>query len=179
GSALDPSVVSQLVGRHRRDDPVSQLTPREREALELMAEGLSNSAIAERLVVTERAVEKHVTSIFGKLRLGADSDTHRRVLAVLARLAAHAAAAGRPFARERVPEGPGAAAQPRPPPRGGGLPRSPAGEATGEGRTPLCRFRADSAQVRIAPPSDACCLDSRAAASGPDSKQVTSRRRKS
>ena len=88
GSALDPSVVSQLVGRHRRDDPVSQLTPREREVLELMAEGLSNIAIAERLVVTERAVEKHVTSIFGKLRLGADSDTHRRVLAVLAFLRA-------------------------------------------------------------------------------------------
>jgi DNA-binding NarL/FixJ family response regulator len=88
GSALDPSVVSQLVGRHRRDDPISQLTPREREVLELMAEGLSNSAIAERLVVTERAVEKHVTSIFGKLRLGADSDTHRRVLAVLAFLRA-------------------------------------------------------------------------------------------
>jgi DNA-binding NarL/FixJ family response regulator/class 3 adenylate cyclase len=88
GSALDPSVVSQLVGRHRRDDPISLLTPREREVLELMAEGLSNSAIAERLVVTERAVEKHVTSIFGKLQLGADSDTHRRVLAVLAFLRA-------------------------------------------------------------------------------------------
>jgi DNA-binding NarL/FixJ family response regulator len=88
GSALDPSVVSQLVGRHRRDDPVSRLTPREREVLELMAEGLSNNAIAERLVVTERAVEKHVTSIFGKLQLGADSDTHRRVLAVLAFLRA-------------------------------------------------------------------------------------------
>jgi DNA-binding NarL/FixJ family response regulator/class 3 adenylate cyclase len=88
GSALDPSVVSQLVGRRRQDDPISQLTPREREVLELMAEGLSNSAIAERLVVTERAVEKHVTSIFGKLRLGADSDTHRRVLAVLAFLRA-------------------------------------------------------------------------------------------
>jgi DNA-binding NarL/FixJ family response regulator len=88
GSALDPSVVSQLVGRRRQDDPISQLTPREREVLELMAEGLSNSAIAERLVVTERAVEKHVTSIFGKLRLGADSETHRRVLAVLAFLRA-------------------------------------------------------------------------------------------
>ncbi len=88
GSALDPSVVSQLVGRHRRDDPVSRLTPRERQVLELMAEGLSNNAIAERLVVTERAVEKHVTSIFGKLQLGADSDTHRRVLAVLAFLRA-------------------------------------------------------------------------------------------
>ena len=88
GSALDPSVVSQLVGRRRRDDPVSELTPREREVLELMAEGLSNNAIAERLVVTERAVEKHVTSIFAKLRLNADSDTHRRVLAVRAFLRA-------------------------------------------------------------------------------------------
>jgi DNA-binding NarL/FixJ family response regulator/class 3 adenylate cyclase len=88
GSALDPSVVSQLVGRRRRDDPVSQLTPREREVMELMAEGLSNGAIAERLVVTERAVEKHVTSIFGKLHLGPDADTHRRVLAVLAFLRA-------------------------------------------------------------------------------------------
>jgi DNA-binding NarL/FixJ family response regulator/class 3 adenylate cyclase len=88
GSALDPSVVSQLVGRRRQDDPIAQLTPREREVLELMAEGLSNSAIADRLVVTERAVEKHVTSIFGKLRLGADSEAHRRVLAVLAFLRA-------------------------------------------------------------------------------------------
>jgi len=88
GSALDPSVVSQLVGRRRRDDPIEQLTPREREVMELMAEGLSNNAIAERLVVTERAVEKHVTSIFGKLRLGADSEHHRRVLAVLAFLRA-------------------------------------------------------------------------------------------
>ena len=88
GSALDPAVVSQLVGRRRRDDPLGELTPREREVLELMAEGLSNNAIAERLVVTERAVEKHVTSIFGKLRLGADSEHHRRVLAVLAFLRA-------------------------------------------------------------------------------------------
>ena len=88
GSALDPSVVSQLVGRRRADDPVASLTPREREVLELMAEGLSNAAIAERMVVTERAVEKHVTSIFGKLRLGADSEHHRRVLAVLAFLRA-------------------------------------------------------------------------------------------
>ncbi len=84
GSALDPTVVSQLVGRHRRGDPIDELTPREREVLSLMAEGLSNIAIAERLVVTDRAVEKHVTSIFGKLRLGADSEHHRRVLAVLA-----------------------------------------------------------------------------------------------
>src|SRR6185436_18052223 len=87
-AVLDPSVVSQLVGRRRADDPVASLTPREREVLELMAEGLSNAAIAERMVVTERAVEKHVTSIFGKLRLGPDSEHHRRVLAVLAFLRA-------------------------------------------------------------------------------------------
>ena len=84
GSALDPSVVSQLVGRRRGDDPVSDLTPREREVLELMAEGRSNGGIAERLVITERAVEKHVTSIFGKLRLASAPEDHRRVLAVLA-----------------------------------------------------------------------------------------------
>jgi DNA-binding NarL/FixJ family response regulator len=84
GSALDPAVVSHLVGRRRRDDPLADLTPREREVLELMAEGLSNAAIAARIVVTERAVEKHVTSIFQKLRLPAAPETHRRVLAVLA-----------------------------------------------------------------------------------------------
>lgn len=84
GSALDASVVSQLVGRRRRDDPLVELTPREREVLELMAEGLSNAAIAERIVVTERAVEKHVTNILGKLNLPAAPQTHRRVLAVLA-----------------------------------------------------------------------------------------------
>jgi DNA-binding NarL/FixJ family response regulator/class 3 adenylate cyclase len=83
GSALDPSLISQLVGRRRTNDPLGELTPREREVLELMAEGLSNQAVAERLVVTERAVEKHVTSIFGKLRLPASADSHRRVLAVL------------------------------------------------------------------------------------------------
>jgi DNA-binding NarL/FixJ family response regulator len=83
GSALDPSVVSQLVGRRRQDDPVSHLTPREREVMELMAEGLSNSAIAAQLVVTERAVEKHVTNIFGKLGFASEPDHHRRVLAVL------------------------------------------------------------------------------------------------
>ena len=83
GSALDPAVVSRLVGRRRVDDPLADLTPREREVLELMAEGRSNQAIAERLVVTPRAVEKHVTSIFGKLRLPASSEDHRRVLAVL------------------------------------------------------------------------------------------------
>ena len=86
GSALDPTVVSQLVGRRRRDDPLADLTPREREVLELMAEGRSNAGIAERLVITERAVEKHVTSIFGKVRLPAASEDHRRVLAVLAYL---------------------------------------------------------------------------------------------
>jgi DNA-binding NarL/FixJ family response regulator len=83
GSALDPAVVSQLVGRRRRDDPLEDLTPREREVLELMAEGRSNQAIAERMVITLRAVEKHVTSIFGKLRLPATAEDHRRVLAVL------------------------------------------------------------------------------------------------
>ena len=83
GSALDPTVVSQLVGRRRRDDPLADLTPREREVLGLMAEGRSNQGIAEELVVTERAVEKHVTSIFGKLRLPVAAEDHRRVLAVL------------------------------------------------------------------------------------------------
>lgn len=84
GSALDPSVVSQLLGRRRRDDPISYLSPRELEVLELMAEGLSNSAIAARLFLTDRGVEKHVTSIFHKLRLPVANDTHRRVLAVVA-----------------------------------------------------------------------------------------------
>jgi DNA-binding NarL/FixJ family response regulator len=83
GSALDPEVVSRLLGRTRRDDPLADLTPREREVLELMAEGRTNAAIAERLVVTERAVEKHVTSIFGKLGLSPAAEDHRRVLAVL------------------------------------------------------------------------------------------------
>jgi len=86
GSALDASVVSQLVDRRRRDDPLAELTPREREVLQLMAEGLSNVAIAERIVVTEHAVEKHVTNIFQKLRLPPAPETHRRVLAVLAYL---------------------------------------------------------------------------------------------
>jgi DNA-binding NarL/FixJ family response regulator len=83
GSALDPEVVSVLMGRAREDDPLEELTPREREVLGLMAEGRSNAAIAEQLVVTERAVEKHVTSIFGKLGLTASGEDHRRVLAVL------------------------------------------------------------------------------------------------
>jgi len=83
GSALDPDVVARLLGRSRRDDPLEEITPREREVLELMAEGRSNNAIAEALVVTERAVEKHVTSIFGKLGLAPTAEDHRRVLAVL------------------------------------------------------------------------------------------------
>jgi DNA-binding NarL/FixJ family response regulator len=76
-------VARELVGRRRRDDPLESLTPREREVLELMAEGKSNQAIAETLVITLRAVEKHVTSIFTKLRLSASEHDHRRVLAVL------------------------------------------------------------------------------------------------
>jgi DNA-binding NarL/FixJ family response regulator len=83
GSALDPEVVAQLLGRRRREDPLEELSPREREVLELMAEGRSNHAIAEAMVVTERAVEKHVTSIFGKLKLPPTQEDHRRVLAVL------------------------------------------------------------------------------------------------
>jgi DNA-binding NarL/FixJ family response regulator len=86
GSALDPEVVSLLLGRRRREDPLEALTPREREVLGLMAEGRSNNAIAEQLVVTERAVEKHVTSIFTKLDLTPTVEDHRRVLAVLAYL---------------------------------------------------------------------------------------------
>lgn len=83
GSALDPEVVSHLLGRRRREDPLEVLTAREREVLGLMAEGRSNIAIAENLVVTERAVEKHVTSIFSKLDLPPAAEDHRRVLAVL------------------------------------------------------------------------------------------------
>jgi DNA-binding NarL/FixJ family response regulator len=84
GSALDPALVTQLVGRRRRHDPIDELTAREREVLELMAEGRSNQAIGERLFITPRAVEKHITSIFAKLRLPPASEDHRRVLAVLA-----------------------------------------------------------------------------------------------
>jgi DNA-binding NarL/FixJ family response regulator len=84
GSALDPEVVSQMLGRRRAEDPLEALTPREREVLALMAEGRSNRAIAEALVISERAVEKHVTSIFSKLNLAPASEDHRRVLAVLA-----------------------------------------------------------------------------------------------
>jgi DNA-binding NarL/FixJ family response regulator len=88
GSALDPEVVAHLLGRRRRNDPLAVLSAREREVLALMAEGRSNQAIAEQLVVTERAVEKHVTSIFNKLRLTPAAEDHRRVLAVLAFLRA-------------------------------------------------------------------------------------------
>jgi DNA-binding NarL/FixJ family response regulator len=83
GSVLDPEVVASLVGRRRRNDPLAVLTPREREVLQLMAEGRSNQGIAERLVITERAVEKHVTAILDKLGLAPTPDDHRRVLAVL------------------------------------------------------------------------------------------------
>jgi DNA-binding NarL/FixJ family response regulator len=88
GSALDPEVVAHMLKRKRADDPLDELTPREREVLGLMAEGRSNRAVADVLVVTERAVEKHVTSIFGKLRLNASPEDHRRVLAVLTYLKA-------------------------------------------------------------------------------------------
>jgi DNA-binding NarL/FixJ family response regulator len=83
GSAFDPTVVSRLVGRRQGEDPLDSLTPREREVLELMAQGRSNQAIAEKLVVTPGAVEKHVRSIFGKLGLPVSPEDHRRVLAVI------------------------------------------------------------------------------------------------
>jgi DNA-binding NarL/FixJ family response regulator len=83
GTAIDPEVVSQLLARTRLQEPLADLTPREREVLGLMAEGRTNGAIAARLVITERAVEKHVKSIFQKLRLPPADTNHRRVLAVL------------------------------------------------------------------------------------------------
>jgi DNA-binding NarL/FixJ family response regulator len=83
GTAIDPEVVSQLLARTRRQQPIADLSPREREVLGLMAEGRSNGAIAEKLVITQRAVEKHVKSIFQKLRLAPADTDHRRVLAVL------------------------------------------------------------------------------------------------
>jgi DNA-binding NarL/FixJ family response regulator len=86
GTALDPEVVAQLLGRSRRHDVLDGLTPREREVLGLMAEGRTNSAIAKRLVVSDGAVEKHVSNIFMKLGLTQSSDDHRRVLAVLTQL---------------------------------------------------------------------------------------------
>ena len=95
GTAVDPEVVSQLLSRARRDDPLEGLTPRELEVLQLMAEGRSNTAIAARLVVTDKAVEKHVSNIFAKLGLPPDTGDHRRVLAVLR----HLEAAARPGSR--------------------------------------------------------------------------------
>ncbi|HEU4348624.1 MAG TPA: response regulator transcription factor [Actinoplanes sp.] len=85
-TVLDPEVVGQLLVRRRRNDPLRNLTPREREVLALMAEGRSNTAIARRIVVTEGAVEKHIRNIFTKLGLPPDDEQHRRVLAVLAYL---------------------------------------------------------------------------------------------
>ncbi|MFC0040797.1 response regulator transcription factor [Actinomadura rayongensis] len=86
GTAMDPEVIARLVARGTRDTPVARLTPRELEVLELMAQGRSNAAIAQQLVVTERAVAKHTANIFGKLGLAVSDDDNRRVLAVLAYL---------------------------------------------------------------------------------------------
>jgi DNA-binding NarL/FixJ family response regulator len=86
GTAMDPQIVSQLVGRRRQDDPIDELSPREREVLGLMAEGRSNAGICSKLFLSPKTVEAHVSSIFNKLRLGQAPDDHRRVLAVLAYL---------------------------------------------------------------------------------------------
>ena len=86
GTVLDPDVVAQLLSRPRERDPVATLTPRERDVLELMAEGRSNAAIAARLVISEKAVSKHTNSIFTRLGLPQSEDDNRRVLAVLAYL---------------------------------------------------------------------------------------------
>jgi DNA-binding NarL/FixJ family response regulator len=86
GTMMDPDVVAKLLGRRAKDEPLARLSAREREVLELMAEGRSNSAIAQRLFVTEKAVSKHSTSIFSKLDLVPSDDDNRRVLAVLAYL---------------------------------------------------------------------------------------------
>ena len=85
-TVIDPTIVSRLVGRQRRENPLTELTPRESEVLGLVAEGLSNGAIASRLFVTERTVEAHVKQVFQKLGLAVRPDSHRRVLAVLAYL---------------------------------------------------------------------------------------------
>ena len=90
GSALDPEVVATLLSPAGRKDPLAELTPREREVLGLMAEGRTNAGIAKRLFLTEKTVETHVRSILGKLGLQASDDDHRRVLAALAYLRAHA-----------------------------------------------------------------------------------------
>ncbi|MEU0701476.1 MULTISPECIES: response regulator transcription factor [unclassified Streptomyces] len=86
GTAMDPQVISQLLSRRSRDEPMGGLTPREREVMELVAQGRSNTAIAAQLVITERAVAKHTSNIFGKLGLPPSDDDNRRVLAVLAYL---------------------------------------------------------------------------------------------
>jgi DNA-binding NarL/FixJ family response regulator len=82
-TVIDPTIVARLVGRYRKQDPLDKLTQREREVLGLIAEGLSNAAIARRLVVTERTVQAHTTQIFQKLQLEANPDSHRRVMAVV------------------------------------------------------------------------------------------------
>jgi DNA-binding NarL/FixJ family response regulator len=87
-TVIDPTIVSRLVGRRRRQDPIAELTEREREVLSLVAEGLSNRAIAERLFITERTVEAHIKQVFLKLGLAGSREQHRRVLAVLAFLRA-------------------------------------------------------------------------------------------
>lgn len=86
GTALDPEVVTELMSRRRRDDPLAALTPREREVLQLMAEGHDNATIAKSLVVTERSVHKHIGNVFAKLELPPSDGGHRRVRAVLAYL---------------------------------------------------------------------------------------------
>jgi DNA-binding NarL/FixJ family response regulator len=95
GCVVDPALVQELFAARRRDDPLADLTPREREVLSLMAEGRSNQGIAHRLYVTEGAVEKHVRSILAKLRLSATEDDHRRVLAVVTFLSTPTAEARR------------------------------------------------------------------------------------
>jgi len=86
GTAIDPQVIAQLVGRHTDEGPLEELTPREREVLELMAQGLSNKAICDKLVLSERAVERHITGVLSKLGIPTTGQEHRRVLAVLAYL---------------------------------------------------------------------------------------------
>jgi DNA-binding NarL/FixJ family response regulator len=95
GSVLDPEVVRWMLGRQRETSALAELTPREREVLGLLAEGCSNEGVARRLFITQRAVEKHVTSIMSKLELGPEPEAHRRVLAVLAYLDDAAAGAAR------------------------------------------------------------------------------------